>query len=157
MDFKVWSSTCVWGTGHISSCGICMFGVAQACTAPKNNAKSLHWSSKDHNGRLWAMVRTIVTRTRTCHTLECDPQTRAHVELPILKSTFRFQILMLERNQTYERTQNSKALRLVGLRFYSIPIFDNEKFDALPYPCDSSSRQICAFDNSAQNSTVRFL
>ena len=82
--------------GHISSCGICMFGVAQACTAPKNNAKSLHWSSKDHNGRLWAMVRTVITRTRTCHNLECDPQT--HVELPTLKSTFRFQILMLERN-----------------------------------------------------------
>ena len=84
--------------GHnvISSCGICMFGVAQACAAPQNNAKSLHWSSKAHDGRLWAMVRTKTTRTRTCHNLECDPQT--HVELPTLKSTFRFQISRLERN-----------------------------------------------------------
>ena len=82
--------------GHIPSCDICMFGVAQACTAPKNNAKSLHWSSKDLNGRLWAMARSVITRTRTYHNLECDPQT--HVELPTLKSTFRFQILTLGRN-----------------------------------------------------------
>ena len=143
--------------GHISSCGTCMFGVAQACAAPKNNAKSLHWSSKDHSGRLWAMVRTKITRTRTCHNLEYDPESLTHVELPTLKSTFRFQISMLERNQTYERTQNSKALRYAGLRFYSIPIFDNERFDALQYPCDSSSRKICALDSSAQDRTMRFL
>ena len=42
----------------------------------------------------------------------CDPQT--HVGLPILKSTFRFQISMLERNL-----------------FDSMSIFDNAKFHAL--------------------------
>ena len=33
-----------------------MFGAAQA-RAPQNNAKSLYRSSKDHDGRLWAMVQ----------------------------------------------------------------------------------------------------
>ena len=102
--------------GHNPSCGICMLGVAQVCTAPQNNVKSRHWSNKDHNGRLLAMARTIITRTRTCHNLECLPQT--HVELSTLKSTLRFQMLMLERKQTCECAQNSKALRYVGLRFY---------------------------------------
>ena len=58
----------------------------------------------------------------------------------------------------------NRIIRYVGLRFYSIPIFDqyltnlcNEKFDALQYPCDSSSRQIYAFDSSARDRIVRSL
>ena len=57
---------------------------------------------------------------------------------------------MLERNQTYGRAQNFKALRYAVLRFYSTSIFDNEKFDTLQYSCDPSSRQMCAFDSTAQ-------
>ena len=75
----------------------------------------------------------------------CAPKSPEHAhattwKLPTLKFTFRFQILMLRRNYTYERTQNPKALSITGLGFYSIPILDNEGFDALQYPCDSSSR-----------------
>ena len=60
-----------WGS-HFS-CSICKFGVARACVAPENNAKSLHWSSKDHNGRVWAMVRTKMTSNTHMPQLEMWP------------------------------------------------------------------------------------
>ena len=98
----------------------CLFGVAQACAAPQNDPKSLHWSSKDNNGRLgrWCTPKSPNTHMPQLEMQDvdidmiCDPQT--HVGLPILKSTFRFQISMLERNL-----------------FDSMSIFDNAKFHAL--------------------------
>ena len=38
-------------------------------------------------------------QTRICHNLECNPWTVMHAALAILKSTYRFQILMLERKK----------------------------------------------------------
>ena len=71
----------------------------------------------------------------------------------------RLNSLMLERNWTHDRTQNSKARRYVGLRIDSMPIFDNERFNTLQCSCDSISREIRAVDtcSSAQNRLVQFL
>ena len=60
--------------------------MVQACVAPQNNAKSLRWSSEDHNGRLWLMELTKITSN--AHMLQFKHDSKTHAALAILKSTF---------------------------------------------------------------------
>ena len=83
--FKIASATYVLGS-HLNY-SICVFGMIQACAAPKNKAKSLRWSSEDHNGRLWSMVLTKITSNKHMLSFRSDPKT--HVALAILKIDFR--------------------------------------------------------------------
>ena len=101
--------------GHIPSCGMCVFGWLWCAPSPTVPHCGLYLTNEVILHYFWVRCMIVPPQTCICHNLKCDPQ--AHVELPTLKPTFRFQILMLGRNQPCERTQNSRRVGMLASDF----------------------------------------